>query len=100
MHAAHCIWPAQAALGEGTLWSVREQALYWVDILGKRLHRCRADGSERASWPFDEEISALAERASGPGLIVTLRHAFALFDPADAAPPRHLYKPTEEPATN
>jgi xylono-1,5-lactonase len=100
LHAVHCIWPAQAALGEGTLWSVREQALYWVDILGKRLHRCRADGSGRASWSFDEEISALAERAGGPGLIVTLRHGFALFDPADAAPPRYLHKPAEEPATN
>jgi sugar lactone lactonase YvrE len=96
----HCIWPAAAALGEGTLWSVREQRLYWVDILGKRLHRCRADGSERASWLFDEEISALAERADGPGLIVTLRRGFALFDPADARPPRYLHQPTEEPAGN
>ena len=96
----HCIWPAEAQLGEGTLWSVREQALYWVDILGKRLHRCRADGSERASWSFDEEISAVAERADGPGLIVTLRRGFALFDPADEAPPRYLHQPAEEPTTN
>lgn len=95
-----CIWPAQAQLGEGTLWSVREQALYWVDILGKRLHRCRADGSERASWSFDEEISAVAERANGPGLIVTLRHGFALFDPARPAPPQVLHRPAEEPAGN
>jgi sugar lactone lactonase YvrE len=98
--AVHCIWPAQAELGEGTLWSVREQALYWVDILGKRLHRCRADGSERTSWSFDEEISALAERASGPGLIVTLRRGFALFDPARGTPPQHLHQPAEEPSTN
>jgi sugar lactone lactonase YvrE len=96
----HCIWPAQAALGEGTLWSVREQALYWADILGRWLHRCRADGSARASWRFDEEISAVAERADAPGLIVTLRRGFALFDPARGAPPQDLHQPREEPPTN
>jgi xylono-1,5-lactonase len=95
-----CIWPAAAQLGEGTLWSVREQMLYWVDILGRRMHRCRADGSARTSWAFDEEISALAERADAPGLIVTLRRGFALFDPATGQPPRYLHQPPEEPPTN
>ena len=98
--APRCIWPAGAELGEGTLWSVREQALYWVDILGKQLHRCRADGSERASWRFDDEISAVAERRNEPGLIVTLRRGFALFDPNNAAPPQVLHQPADEPASN
>ena len=39
LEAPRCIWPAAATLGEGTLWSQREQALYWVDILERRLHR-------------------------------------------------------------
>jgi D-xylonolactonase len=100
VNGPRCIWPAGALLGEGTLWSVREQALYWVDILGKQLHRCRADGSERASWRFDEEISAVAERAAGAGLIVTLRRGFALFDPAGGAPVQYLHRPAQEPAAN
>jgi sugar lactone lactonase YvrE len=79
---------------------VREQALYWVDILGKRLHRCRADGSERLSWSFDEEISAAAERADGRGLIVTLRRGFAAFDPARGTPASYVHQPAEEPAAN
>jgi D-xylonolactonase len=37
---------------------------------------------ERTQWPFDESISAVAERFAGPGLIVALRHRVALFDPA------------------
>jgi D-xylonolactonase len=77
-----CVWPAGAALGEGPLWSASEQALYWVDILGRRLHRLVPASGERGSWNFDEEISAVAERATNPGLVVTLRHGFALFDPA------------------
>ena len=43
-----CLWPAAATLGEGTLWSVREQVLYWVDILGQRLFRhAPATGEQR-----------------------------------------------------
>ena len=89
-----CIWAAGATLGEGTLWSPREQALYWVDILSCQLHRFRPSDAARTSWQFDEEISAVAERAAAPGLIVTLRRGFALFDPAEPVPaPRYLHQP-------
>jgi sugar lactone lactonase YvrE len=97
----HCVWDAGATLGEGTCWSPRTQSLWWVDILERRLHRYRPGDGERSSWQFDEEISAVAERASEPGLIVTLRRGYALFDPdtPDAAP-RYLHQPPEEPAGN
>ncbi|HYP70092.1 MAG TPA: SMP-30/gluconolactonase/LRE family protein [Variovorax sp.] len=95
-----CVWDAGAELGEGTLWSQREQALYWVDILGHQLHRLRLADGARDSWRFDEEISAVAERANAPGLLVTLRRGFALFDPArPQEPARYLHQP-EEPAGN
>lgn len=101
LETPRCIWPAGATLGEGTLWSVREQALYWVDILERRLHRFTPSTEARASWDFDEEISALAERADAPGLVVTLRRGLALFDPAHGnLPPRYLQRPEAEPAGN
>lgn len=81
MNTPLCIWDAQAALGEGPLWSAKEQALYWVDILNHRLHRYGPQ-QQKSTWQFDEEISAVAERADHVGLIVTLRHGFAYFDPA------------------
>ncbi|MDB5885994.1 MAG: gluconolactonase [Polaromonas sp.] len=93
------VWPAQALLGEGTLWSVREQALYWVDILGHQLHRFHPDSQKCDSWPFDEEISAVAERALDPGLLVTLRHDFALFDP-DSSQLQRLHRPEPTLAGN
>lgn len=80
--AVRSVWTAQAQLGEGTLWSVREQALYWVDILGHQLHRYSPAHQTRDSWSFDEEVSAVAERAQDAGLLLTLRHDFALFDPS------------------
>jgi D-xylonolactonase len=79
---ARVAWPARATLGEGTCWSVREQALYWVDILGQRLHRFTPASGDQRSWDFDETISAVAERRDRPGLIVSLRRCLALFDPA------------------
>lgn len=96
----HCIWDAGATLGEGTCWSPGSQALWWVDILEHRLYRYRpADGARRV-WQFDEEISAVAERADGAGLLVTLRHSFAMFDPELDSAPRHLHRPAAEPASN
>ena len=97
--AVRCLWPAEALLGEGTLWSLRRQALYWVDILGRQLHRCGADGEDRQSWAFDEEISAVAERAAAPGLLVTLRSGFAFFDP-DTGRLQHLHNPEPERTGN
>jgi xylono-1,5-lactonase len=89
----HCVHPAEALLGEGALWSSRGQCLYWVDILGRRLHQFRPGTGGGDSWSFDEEISALAERADAPGLIVTLRRGFALFDPDTDTAPRYLHQP-------
>src|SRR5216117_1213476 len=79
------IWPAAAQLGEGLCWSVAQQSLYWVDILGKRLMRLHWPTGRRAEWSFDDTISTVAERAAAPGLIVALSHRIVLFDPRDGS---------------
>lgn len=94
-----CVWAAGALLGEGTLWSVRHQALYWVDILGHQLHRFHPATQARNSWAFDEEISAVAERTSGPELLVTLRQGFAFFNP-DTGALQRLHQPEPERTGN
>lgn len=45
-------------LGEGPLWHPERKALFWFDILEKRLF-CR-DSAER-SWDFDEHVSAISK---------------------------------------
>lgn len=42
----------------------------------------------------------MAERANGPGLLITLRRGFALFDPAQDEAPRYLHQPEGEPPGN
>jgi D-xylonolactonase len=95
-----CVLAAGNALGEGVWWSVREQAVYWVDILQCAMHRWDPATGTHQRWVFDEEISAIAERTQAPGFIVTLRRGFALFNPADGDPPRYLHQPEPERAGN
>jgi sugar lactone lactonase YvrE len=59
---------AKAELGEGPIWSQRDQAVYWVDIKGRKLHRYGLDGAT-ASWPMPENISWVCEREDRPGFI-------------------------------
>jgi xylono-1,5-lactonase len=77
----HPIWPAGAQLGEGLCWSVGQQSLYWVDILGQRLMRMHLATGERTQWTFEETVSAVAERSAAPGLVLAMRHRIVLFDP-------------------
>ena len=99
LSAPRVIGDARATLGEGLCWSTREQALWWVDILEHRLYRDDAATGAHDAWPFDETISAVAERANGAGLAVTLRRGLALFDPRSGELTR-LDEPERERAGN
>ncbi len=70
-----------AILGEGPCWHAEEQVLYWVDILGRRLHRHDPGESDTASWDLPEMAGTVAPRRSG-GLILGLHNDVASFDPA------------------
>jgi len=58
-------------LGEGPLWDVDEQRLYWIDSFGGKVFRCAPDGSEVRAWDVGEKIGSMALRAKG-GAIVAL----------------------------
>jgi len=98
LSAPRVVCDVRATLGEGLCWSPSSQALWWVDILEHRLYRDALAGAHDA-WSFDETISAVAERANGAGLAVTLRRGLALFDPASRALVR-LDEPERERAGN
>jgi L-arabinonolactonase len=70
---------ARNDLGEGPLWDVREQRLYWIDTYGKAVHRADALGQERRSWPVPEHIGSMCLREGG-GAIVSLRNGFHALD--------------------
>ena len=74
-----CVLDAQAELGECPVWSVEEQALYWVDIRAPALHRLDPDTGATRSWPMPSRIGSFALRESG-GAVVALEDGFHLLD--------------------
>jgi len=74
-----CVWEEPAILGEGPLWVARENALYWVDIVNKKVHRYGTADDARRSWTFETEVTSLAARRQG-GLVGTVRAGFAFID--------------------
>ncbi|WP_303830882.1 SMP-30/gluconolactonase/LRE family protein [Asticcacaulis taihuensis] len=64
-----------AILGEGPLWSKRDQCVYWVDILSHNLHAYYLSG-ESKTWHFPEPIGWVIEREKG-GFIAGLMSGFA-----------------------
>ncbi|SFR87561.1 SMP-30/gluconolactonase/LRE family protein [Sphingomonas jatrophae] len=71
-------------LGEGPLWDVAEQRLYWVDSLRGEIWRCAADGSDVRTWHLPSEIGSLALRVGG-GAVLALASGLHLFDFATGA---------------
>lgn len=83
-------------LGEGPLWDVEEERLYFIDSLGRRVFRCTAVGGEMRAWTVPGPIGAMCLRASG-GAIVALADGFHALD-LDTGETAHLIDP--EPGMN
>ena len=69
----------KTTLGEGPLWDVDEQRLYWIDSFDGRVFRCTEDGREVRAWDVPQKIGSMALRKSG-GAVVSLQRGFHLLD--------------------
>ena len=54
---------AKAQLGEGPLWDVAEERLYWIDRLGPAVHACDAKSGRRKTWRLPEPVGSLGAAA-------------------------------------
>jgi sugar lactone lactonase YvrE len=63
-----CVWPVNAELGEGPLWQAAENAVYFVDIKGRNIHRLSVATGQTQTWKAPAQ----------PGFVVPLadHHAF------------------------
>jgi sugar lactone lactonase YvrE len=82
--AVECIWPVGATLAEGPFWHARQDALYFVDIKGKTVHRCDQDGGARATWALPDQVGFALPMAGGE-LLCGLPGRLVRFDPSGAA---------------
>ncbi|MEM6431715.1 MAG: SMP-30/gluconolactonase/LRE family protein [Deinococcota bacterium] len=68
---------ARNIVGESPVWSAAEGALYWVDIVGKYLHRLK--GEQLDSWQMPEWTCGVTPTARGD-LLLALTHNLKRFD--------------------
>ncbi|WP_075791584.1 SMP-30/gluconolactonase/LRE family protein [Massilia putida] len=78
------LWEVEATLGEGVLWDAGNRQVWFVDIKGRRLHRCAADGTDRKSWAAPGQVSFVV-RATDGGLVVSLEDGLYRFVEATGA---------------
>lgn len=92
-----CVADVHALLGEGPVWVEREEALYWVDIKGRKIFRLDKD-HRLSSWDTPFRIGSLAPRDGG-GFIAGTDHGFAHVDP-ERDRFELLFDPEEDRETN
>ena len=82
---AELILDARNATGESPVWSTTQQALYWVDIPAKRLHRWSpADGKEQ-SWQASQMLACIAQAGDGHWIAAMENGLFAITPHVDGS---------------
>jgi L-arabinonolactonase len=74
-----CVLDIAAQVGEGAIWSVADQALYWVDIPAGKLYRFDPGSGANTVWEMGRSIGCFALTKSA-GAIVALGDGFHALD--------------------
>lgn len=75
-----CVNETRALLGEGPMWSPRDNALYWVDILTPSLHTHHASDGANTEIKLGTMASVVIPKATG-GLLVATPGGVMTLDP-------------------
>lgn len=71
---------SRSTLGEGPVWDVEDQRLWWVDIKGHLIHCTDPATGKDETFDVGEPVGCLARRAAG-GLVIATESGFHTFDP-------------------
>jgi sugar lactone lactonase YvrE len=89
------IIPCRNTLGEGPIWSVDKQVVYWLDIVPDgRYYRFDPTSDHYEPVSLGAYTTAMAERVSG-GFVMTTRKSFAFWDEE-----KKEFQPIAEPFTD
>jgi len=78
MQAVH-VFPSQNILGEGPLWNAKEQAVYWVDIEGKKIQRYMPATEYYEAFDVPIRVGMIAFRQKG-GLVCGTENGFYFWE--------------------
>ena len=82
---AELILDARNATGESPVWSTTEQALYWVDIPAKRLHRWSPADGKNQSWQASQMLACIAQTGNGSWIAAMENGLFSITPHADGS---------------
>lgn len=84
MTDVQCVWPVEAELGEGPVWMAGQNAVWFVDIKKKNIHRFEPSTGRRDTWAAPDQPGFIAPRKAG-GWIAGLKTGLHHFDPGGGA---------------
>ncbi len=82
MATAELIVDARNSVGESPVWHPADQALYWVDIVQKKLYQWQASSAQVQSWAAPEMLGCIAMHAAGGWIAGMESGIFHLHTPA------------------
>jgi sugar lactone lactonase YvrE len=91
---AASVLSAQASLGECPVWSVRERALYFADILAPAIHRFDPVSRAHGILPMPEHVGCFGLRRDG-GFIAAMRSGVFLLDDSGRVERKVADNPTD-----
>lgn len=80
---ARALGSVRALLGEGPMWSTRDQMLYWVDILAPAVHALDPLDGKAVQTPLGAMVSMVVPQISG-GLLVATPAGLMTLSPEDS----------------
>ncbi|MDG2522085.1 SMP-30/gluconolactonase/LRE family protein [Caulobacter segnis] len=84
MTDVQCVWAVEAELGEGPVWMAGQNAVWFVDIKKKNIHRFEPATGRRDTWAAPDQPGFIAPRKAG-GWIAGLKTGLHHFDPGSGA---------------
>jgi sugar lactone lactonase YvrE len=63
-------------LGEGPIWSASRNAVFWVDIFGRQVHRLEFENGSTTTWSVPERIGWIVEREGRDEFVAGLKTGF------------------------
>jgi sugar lactone lactonase YvrE len=91
MTEAELVLDCRDEIGEGPVWDPVEQALWWLDINGRRLHRWHPESRRHTTVATPARVGSFALREAG-GMVAAMEHAVGWLDPASGG-----FEPLAEP---
>lgn len=82
------VWQAELVvdgnnqLGEGPLWHLDDQCVYWVDIIGQRIYQYSPTSRETKSYEVDQPVGVIVPTATAGQFMCGMKDGFSIFDTA------------------